>query len=524
MTAAVALGLALGTFVSEDLACVSAALLIRQGGIDPVVAIAACTAGIFTGDCGLWAAGRLARHRVQRHAWLAQRFPLERAEALRSWLERDGVQALVASRFFPGTRLPLYVAAGLAGMSGKRFAAATLAAAAIWTPIVVLAASSTATTLAPVLILLALVVARRLTSVPRMLRISARVARWRSWEFWPMWLFYSPVAIWVALLAVRHRGFSTITAANPGMTDGGVVGESKSEILRKLPDTWTIPSVLISPASAASVRGRTAADRVRQLADHLTQADWTFPLVLKPDVGQRGLGVRLVRDIRAVREYLEREPGAVLAQPYHEGPFEAGVFYYRMPWWTRGRVFSITDKQFPWLVGDGRSTLEELIWQHPRYRLQAHLFLERHAAAGRRVLAEGERFQLAIAGNHAQGTLFRSGARLLTLELEERIDEIAQAFPGFFVGRFDIRYRDEDEFRAGRGLAIVELNGATAESTDIYDPDNSLLAAYGRLFRQWSIVFAIGAANRAAGAPVTPAARLCALVRAHLTTRATSDH
>ena len=76
------------------------------------------------------------------------------------------------------------------------------------------------------------------------------------------------------------------------------------------------------------------------------------------------------------------------------------------------------------------------------------------------------------------------------------------------------------DFKAGRDLAIVELNGATAESTDIYDPGNTLLRAYGRLFRQWSLVFAIGAANRAAGARVTSPSRLRALIREHLTTPA----
>jgi hypothetical protein len=61
------------------------------------------------------------------------------------------------------------------------------------------------------------------------------------------------------------------------------------------------------------------------------------------------------------------------------------------------------------------------------------------------------------------------------------------------------------------------LNGATAESTDIYDPDRSLISAYRQLFRQWSIVFAIGAANRAAGAPVTGVRRLMQLLHAYAT-------
>ncbi len=42
-----------GTFVSEDLACITAGLLIRRGAIGSTAAIAACTLGIFAGDVGL---------------------------------------------------------------------------------------------------------------------------------------------------------------------------------------------------------------------------------------------------------------------------------------------------------------------------------------------------------------------------------------------------------------------------------------------------------------------------------------
>src|SRR5436305_187779 len=77
---------------------------------------------------------------------------------------------------------------------------------------------------------------------------------------------------------------------------------------------------------------------------------------------------------------------------------EAGVVYYRSPGEDKGRFFSITDKVFPVLVVDGVRTLEELIWRHPRYRMQAVTFLARHDAERGRVLAAGERFPLALAG------------------------------------------------------------------------------------------------------------------------------
>ena len=59
--------------------------------------------------------------------------------------------------------------------------------------------------------------------------MTATVARLRRWAFGHAAL-YAPVAGWIAPRAVRHRGIGAISAAT-GMPDGGIVGESKHEIL-----------------------------------------------------------------------------------------------------------------------------------------------------------------------------------------------------------------------------------------------------------------------------------------------------
>jgi membrane protein DedA with SNARE-associated domain len=529
----VLLALIAGTFISEDLASISAGLLVREGRLGFAQAVAACALGILLGDVGLWMLGRLSGSALGRWPALARyagRLPV--ADVPR-WPEEHWAFAILASRVMPGTRLPLYVGAGIFGMPLRRFTVWAAVAVLVWTPFVVWVTATAgdavlrfvpmgglsgwAVRLAFVAFLFVVVRAWGRFSRSRVHRFSgsravtSRLARWGRWEFWPMWVFYAPVAIWVLWLSLRHRGISTITASNPGIPDGGVVGESKFRILSNLPAEWTIPSAWVAPGPGL--------ERMRRTAEIIRERGWSFPIVLKPDVGQRGVGVRLARSVSDVEAYCAGESGAILVQPYDPGPFEAGIFYYRLPGQSRGRIFSITDKQFPRIIGDGRSTIEALIWEHPRYRLQARTFLSRHRYVHEVVLARGEVFQLAIAGNHAQGTLFRDGSHLWTSALEARIDEIAQSYAGFFVGRFDVRYADVERFRAGERFAIVELNGATAESTDIYDPRRSLASAYRTLFAQWSIVFAIGAANKAAGAPVTDARRLVRLLHTYSTSK-----
>ena len=145
--------------------------------------------------------------------------------------------------------------------------------------------------------------------------------------------------------------------------------------------------------------------------------------------------------------------------------------------------------------------------------MQASTFLARHREILDRVLEKGEQLPLAMAGNHCQGTLFKDGGWMITPALEKSIDRIARTFDGYYFGRFDIRYADVKEFMAGRGFTVIELNGVTSEATNIYDPEHSLFFAYRTLFRQFEILYQIGASNVQRGCKPTPWRRLLRSVR-----------
>lgn len=324
------------------------------------------------------------------------------------------------------------------------------------------------------------------------LRLSAHVGRLARWEFWPSWILYALLCPHFVRLAVKHRSLTAFTAANPGIPLGGLVGESKWGILSQLPQGAIVPTAVIEQGSIQ--------DRCAELTRIMNSRQWSFPLILKPDVGERGSGVRLVRSAQAALEYFEKHAERVLAQVYHPGPFEAGVFYVRLPSKKCGRIFSITHKVPPRVVGDGRSSLETLIWREPRLRLQASVFLDRLGDEAQRVPQAGEDVLLAVAGNHCQGTMFFDGDRLVTPALARAIDRIAGATPGFCFGRFDIRYESAEEFKAGRGFRVIELNGVLSESTNIYDPAFGLFHGLGVLAQQWALAFQIGSENAARGA------------------------
>src|SRR5262249_33309420 len=133
---------------------------------------------------------------------------------------------------------------------------------------------------------------------------------------------------------------------------------------------------------------------------------------------------------------------------------------------------------------------------------------------------QGETLRLAESGNHCQGTLFRDGADLITPQLTARIDAIAQSFRGGLdIGRFDIRYKSDELLRQGEGFAILELNGITGESTNIYDPNRSLVWAYTVTMKQWRLMYELGAARIAEGHKPMAIPEILKRIRAHKRSR-----
>jgi pimeloyl-ACP methyl ester carboxylesterase len=342
------------------------------------------------------------------------------------------------------------------------------------------------------------------------------LSTWRRstrWEFWPPWMFYPPVLAYVAYLMAKHRSVTVFTAANPAILAGGFIGESKFDILQGL----SRASEYVARSSLLDGK-RSAVDRIVAVRRFMADEGLTFPIVLKPNCGQRGSGVVVVRSADALESCVRQSAIDTIVQEYVDGA-EFGVFYYRYPSEPHGRIFSVTEKKFPVVVGDGRCTLEQLILHDERAVCAARLYFDRHRDKLKVVPADGEAFPLVELGTHCRGAMFVDGGWVLTPELEERFDVISRCFDGFYFGRFDVRVHGGiDAFRAGFGFKIIELNGVTSEATHIYHPGTPLMMAYGVLMRQWRIAFEIGAENRRRGVPPTSPFRLVRLTREYART------
>ncbi len=518
--------IALSTLVSEDLTCIGAGLMAANGQITWLAASAACLLGIFVGDIMLFLAGRLLGRPAVRRAplkWFVTAAALERSQR---WFDKRGPAVILLSRFMPGMRLPTYVAAGVLGTGLLKFCLWFLAAGLLWTPALVglsmVAGGQILDAFGwmeehPLLGVAAVIGTLMLVlklAVPMLSHRGRRLlyGRWlrlTRWEFWPPWVFYPPVVAAIAWLGLKHRSLAVVTAVNPCMPAGGIIGESKTEILEHMRRCFgqaeaTVRTVQLSnvlPFSTEICAELSAEERLARVHAFLSEHALDYPVVLKPDAGQRGSGVEIMHAAQDIPAALERLPVDLIAQEFVHG-LEFGVFYARQPG-EDGEVFSITEKITPTVTGDGTRSVEELLLDDARapamYKVYSALLGERLSD----VPEVGETVRLTEIGAHACGTIFRDAHDLHTPQLAAAIDAISRPIKGFSFGRFDIMVRSKEHLQRGEGLRVIELNGLTSEATHIYDARTPLITAWRTLASQWARAFRIGAAHRAQGTPTT---------------------
>lgn len=311
-------------------------------------------------------------------------------------------------------------------------------------------------------------------------------------EFWPDWAFYTPIVAQWILLGLRYGDMSLPTAANPRIELGGLCGESKSAILDLVNDparARLAPYVCLRQCDAE------AAEQA------MARAGLSYPVIVKPDIGCNGTGVRLVRDRAGLADYLTAFPrdAAVMLQRFIPEEGEAGLFYVRHPDEAEGRITSLTLKQPPVVVGDGESTLEALVRADPRAGLIPHMYLPRLGARRTAVPAAGERVQLLLVGNHCKGAIFRDGREEVTPALTRAVDAIARAMPDFHFGRLDVRFGSLAALRRGEGFTVIEINGVGSEATHVWDAHTRLREAWADQLHHYRTAFEIGRVQRARG-------------------------
>lgn len=211
---------------------------------------------------------------------------------------------------------------------------------------------------------------------------------------------------------------------------------------------------------------------------------------------------------------------AMLLQAYVPYEGEAGIFYIRKPGEDVGVIHSLALVYFPYVVGDGVSTLRELILRNPRTAAKSDLYLgfstEHNGLSSRdleSVPVAGAGVRLSMAGSGRLGGIYCDGRSYITPALTERFDALSKSMPEFYFGRFDIRFKSLEALQRGEEFSIVEINGACSEPLHIWDAAISVREKYRHLFDALLLLFEVGDLNRRRGFQPMPVRDFLELAR-----------
>lgn len=309
-----------------------------------------------------------------------------------------------------------------------------------------------------------------------------------NWEYWNSTLVYLPLYPYWLWLSIRARSFFFLTAANPSIRNGGFIMESKKDVYKLLPQG-------LYPATCYCNQGI----GINEVLELMNEICITFPVIAKPDYGERGIGVKKINSLQELQTYLSIMPVPFLVQEYIEWENEIGLFYCRMPDEKSGFISGIVNKEPVVIIGDGIHTVAQLVKQNARYLLQWKQIYKLHKERLYDIPVNGERVVLVPYGNHSRGSKFTDVSDRITTQLTATIDNICRNIDGFYFGRLDIKFNSWEDFQAGKNYSIIELNGSGSEPTHIYDPSHSILFAWNEIVRHWNILFRICKANNQKG-------------------------
>lgn len=301
------------------------------------------------------------------------------------------------------------------------------------------------------------------------------------WEYWNTWVIYLSLAPFWIYYSFKNRNFFFFEFTNPGIRFGGMAMQSKIDIYRLLPQEL-IPKTIFLTKDVASEFDVYSIDY--------------YPIVAKPNEGLKGLGVQIIYSPDELADYLRKYKFDLIIQEKINYKTELGIFYCRFPREKDGFITGVTLKKKMALVGDGVSTVREMVMKEYRLRRQIKALEKINSDILKRLPEKDEKIEILDIGSHTRGAEFRDVSEKFKDEAFKLINPFASKIKGFFYGRFDILCDLDEHSNTFINFKVIELNGAMSEPIHIYDPKNTLLYAWKEILRHWKIMSTIAYQNR----------------------------
>lgn len=333
-----------------------------------------------------------------------------------------------------------------------------------------------------------MLIAYSIKSKVKRMKLKSKYIKLTQWEHWPTFMFYLPLIPFYIKERIKSGNFTFFLNTNPAIKYSGDGTESKFKTIMLVPNEFRPKSVLINEL-----------ENFKTVLTKIESTSITFPLIIKPDLGFRGYLVKKINSELELKKYLHKNNSIkLLIQEFLDYKNECGILYYRLPNEDKGKITSITLKKFLTVIGDGKSTITELILTDKRAFLYLDLLQNIHQDKLQTIPIKNKKIILTVIGNHSKGTEFLNGNHLIDTTLEETFDKINKRIKGWYFGRLDIKYNNFEDLKIGKDFKIIEINGIIAEPTHIYDVSNknaSYSNALITLKENWKTIFKIAKQN-----------------------------
>ena len=322
------------------------------------------------------------------------------------------------------------------------------------------------------------------------MKFTHRLHKITNWEYWSTFTIYLPLLpVWL-YCAYKARTLLFFHGANPSIKYGGMAMESKKEIYDLIPESW-IPKTVFASSETS----------FQEILSELKSQTINFPIIVKPNIGLKGLGVAELKDSDELENYQNHNDCDFLIQEKIKYQNEVGIFYHRFPDEKTGKITGMVKKEFLSVTGNGKKTLRELVMENPRSAFQIKAIEQKMGSEMNKIVPENEEIILIPFGSHTRGAKFVDISSEVTENLAQKIDEICTKVSGFYFGRLDVMFENLELLKNGENFKIIEINGAKSEPTHMYDPKHSLFFAWKEIAKHWKIMAEISRKNHEKGFP-----------------------
>ncbi len=296
-------------------------------------------------------------------------------------------------------------------------------------------------------------------------------------------------------LIVKHFWhLHLLKAVNPGM-DGfsGLTGVSKQSINTCLNEAFRPQYFHFKKVPTLEQVTKSFEDKYKK--------PLPYPIICKPDMGERATGVTFIYCEEQLKSYLKTAAPDFILEVFHNTKKEFGLSFIQDPESKHYTIVSLVEKQIPFVIGDGKKTLQTLIQEKcvcmkiapDREAKILHGFSTEERES---IPQKKEEITIVRTASISYGTKFKkiNIPKPNQKKLSSLIEKMIARKDGIYIGRFDLRADSVEDVLNGK-VKIIELNGIGGMPLEIYEPHISIDKKYDILFTYFEDVLAFAKKN-----------------------------